>query len=31
MEFIEEEPFHDKTRNLIVYEKHRLDFIGRES
>jgi hypothetical protein len=31
MTSIEWEFFHDKRRNFTVYEKHPIDFIGRES
>jgi hypothetical protein len=31
MAFKEGELFHDKRRNLIVYEKLPFDFIGMES
>jgi hypothetical protein len=31
MAFIDEEIFHDKRRNLFVYERLLVDFIGRKS
>jgi hypothetical protein len=31
MSFIERKLFHNKRRNMIVYEKFLADFIGRES
>jgi hypothetical protein len=31
MTFIEEGLFHDKKRNLTIYEKLPVDFIGNES
>jgi hypothetical protein len=30
MAFIEMELFHDKKRNLTVYERLPIDFIGKE-